>query len=79
MKLGELYKVRDLSIRDSILARLSPDERERLTRAIDDGFVEGNQIWHDEHLATILGPDEAQRMHKLLDKGTLRGTKIKVD
>jgi hypothetical protein len=79
MKLGELYKVRDLSIRNSVLARLDPTERERFRMLLDAAFAEGDQAWRDDHLKTILGEEEAQKMQRLLAKGTLHGTKIKAD
>ena len=62
MRLEQLLRVRDLSVRSSILARLPDDRRAEMAALLDAAFSEGDAIWAQEHLPTILGKEQANRV-----------------
>ena len=57
MKLVNLLKtltqVRDLSIRNSILAKIPLSQRDQFLSIIDEGFREGDEVFKQQHLVTI--------------------------
>jgi hypothetical protein len=62
VELERLLMLRDLSLRNSLLAALPPGERERVARIVDEAFAEGSRVWETKHLTTILGDEGVRRL-----------------
>jgi hypothetical protein len=72
--LEQLLRVRDISVKGSLLSRLSDDRRPEMTRLIDAAFSEGDSIWVKEHLPTIIGRKQADHVLKEQFVGQAQGT-----
>ncbi len=73
MKLQELYKVRDMSIINSIVKLFPSEQGEDIRGIIKEGFKNGNEVWARDHLNTIFGEEEAAKMRNLLRETHLGG------
>jgi hypothetical protein len=87
MNLRDVYLVRDLSIRTSIVAllnklsdaeRITETTRDEIKRLIDQGFEDGDHVWSEEHLATLFGEKDAALMRELLRKGRIVGDRLEL-
>jgi hypothetical protein len=76
MKLETVAQVRDLSIRNSILARIPLPQRDQFLRIVDEGFREGDEVFRRQHLVTIFGHREAERVLAILEQGSVDGARI---
>lgn len=74
MKLDAVTHVRDLSIRNSILAKVPLPDRDKIMRIVDEGFKEGDDVFKNQHLVTIFGYREAERVRDLLEHGSVDET-----
>jgi len=62
IQLANLLELRDLSIRNSLLARLGLDQRAEVLQVINDAFAEGTMVWQKEYLPELLGEEEANKI-----------------
>ncbi len=60
--LARLMMLRDLSIRNSILSELPPDERARIAMLLDQAIADGGKVWEAQHLPILLGDKDTQRL-----------------
>lgn len=72
MKLQDVYTLRDMSIRNSIVAHILKitrgDSSEDIEKIIDQCFKEGHEVWEREHLSAIFTEKEAAAMREILNR-----------
>jgi hypothetical protein len=72
MRLSSVYRSRDISIINNILASLPENERESARISLEKRFREGHDTWRYRHLPAIFGETEAANMRELLEVGEIR-------
>jgi hypothetical protein len=67
MKSVDLEKLKVLSMRNSIIARLTKEPEGDIEDLVDRGIEEGEQVFYKKHLPTLLGDAKAEKVRKALD------------
>lgn len=70
MKMKQLYELRDIAIKNSIVRRLGPEIAENVFKQIDDAFAEGNEVWEQEFLGELFSAPERTKILERIDTET---------